>query len=219
MAVGTVLFDYILVGILFAYWDHVLSGSCICPLSAACAPFAMVFIFPLKDEIQARLIWTKFISRAKLNSWAHTWELSLEHLLCHMPFHFAVFFSLSCAGFVDFPGFRSFDMLQRVWAETMVMLLIVDAFMSINHKWMHKKSTYFLHKDHHKGTRNISIKLGLQIGLVDHFFEVGIGIPILICCKAILGCEKKKKSFSLHNVVVHQWTPNPLNESTCSFFF
>ena len=191
MAVGTVLFDYILVGVLFVYWDHVLSGRCICPVSAACAPFAMAFIFPLKDDIQARLIWTNFISRAKLNSWAYTWELSLQHLFCHMPYHFATFFSLTCAGFVEFPSIGNFAVMQRVWIETMLMLLMVDVFMSINHKWMHKKSTYFLHKDHHKGLRNISIGFGLHMSLVDHFFEVGIGIPMLLFCKAVLGHEKK----------------------------
>ena len=217
MALGTVVLDYFVVGCLFVFCDHVLSGPCICPVTASSVAFAMPFVFSLKDEIQARFIWPRFISRAKLNSWPCCWELSIEHLLFHVPHFSASFFAISSAGFVDFPSVADPLVLVRVWLESMTMCLFVEAFLSQVHRWMHTKSGYFLHKDHHKGKKKFNGQWH-HIGLVDHVFGVDIGFPMLLALKAVLGYEPKVHYLSMMLWIIFAFQNHSMNPYTPYFF-
>ena len=219
MAIGTALLDYTLVGCLFVFWDTLLSGSTICPIAAACVAFAIPFVLPLKDEIQARILWPKFIARAKLNSSAYSWKLSVEHLFLQLPYYLSAFFSLVSFGFVEFQSIRSHpSVLLRVWAETMGAILLGDAFMCVVHRWMHTKRGYFLHKFHHNGKKNLSIGWGLYMGIVDGFCEIEIGLLMLLCCKAIAGCNTKIHFLTVMLRIIAGFQDHSMNPYAPFFF-
>ena len=103
MAIGTAVLDYLLVGLYFLYWNAALSGPLLCPLSVLGAVFSVPLLTTAKEEI-GRIVWKKFISRAKLNLWPYTWELVLQTFFVHVPYYSFVFYTLVSAGLVDFPS-------------------------------------------------------------------------------------------------------------------
>ena len=64
LALVTSLVDYLVVGALLLFWDRVsrLEDGSFCPFTAAGTLLVGLVVMPLKDEIQCRFLWRRFIS-------------------------------------------------------------------------------------------------------------------------------------------------------------
>jgi len=103
MAVVTAVMDYFVVGALFIFWNSTcrLSDGSLCPFSAVTTAIVMPAVIPVKDEIQCRVMWRKFVSPLKLNSWNYSWT----HLVGQLPvvvFGATFLLTLCLSGLVSF---------------------------------------------------------------------------------------------------------------------
>ena len=132
---------------------------------------------PLKDEIQCRLIWRKFISPYKLNSWPYSLKSSFDQLSSSVPFAVLSLLSLCFGGRVGFEVLTAKVVIQA-WLEARATLAITDLIMHFVHRWMHEQA-YFLHKKHHSGKADLMSFLSARFDLVDLLAEFGAGLPVL----------------------------------------
>lgn len=199
----TSLMDYLVVVFLFFVWDSAcrLEDGSLCPFAASGTLFLGAATMSVKDEIQCRFLWRKYISPCKLISWPYTWSFSLEQVCVAAPFAFMNLLALSLAGWVSFESFLlQPQVLLRVWAETRATLAATDLIMHFVHRWMHEKA-YFLHKRHHRSKADAVSFLSPSFDLMDLVLEFGAGIPLLLMIKATLGLDPRMHLLT-HNMLL-----------------
>ena len=188
MAVATAVMDYVVVSSLFVIWNYTcrLSNGSLCPFSAAATMAAVLAIMPVKDEIQCRVMWRKFVSPLKLNSWHYSWRYLFGQLQAILFGVMTIlFFCLS--GLMTFESMTNPKVLLQIWIEAVAAhFCFTDLVMHISHPWMHKKA-YSLHKKHHKGKADLMCIHAIDFDLFDLLLEFGSGIFALILIKGLLG--------------------------------
>ena len=201
MAVATALMDYTTVGSLFLFWDRIcrLEDGTLCPFTAACTFLLEGAVMPLKDEIQCRVLWKKFISPYKLNSWPYSWKASFDQLSSSVLFAFLSLLSLSFGGRISFEVLTA-KVVMRAWLEARATLAITDLMMHFVHRWMHEQA-YFLHKKHHSGKADLMSLLSTSFDLFDLLAEFGAGLPVLLLSKKLLGLDPTIHLLS-HNLIL-----------------
>lgn len=227
MAVVTAIMDYAVVGGLFIFWGSTcrLSNGGLCPFSAAATVVAALAVMPAKDEIQCRVMWRKFISPFKLNSWHYSWRYLFGQLHAIL-FGAMTLLTLCLSGLVTFESFTEPKVLLRIWAEAFASeFIFTDLVAHIAHKWLHKQA-YFLHKKHHKGKADVMCLHAIDLDLFDVFVEFGSGIAVLILFKWLLGFSPRIHLLS-HNLAmimayqIHSGNPyaaalfNPVLDCMC----
>jgi len=211
MAIATVLMDYVTMGGLILFWDRVcrLDDGSLCPFTAVVSMAASLAVVPIKDEVQCRLLWRKFVSPHKLNSWPYTWKSSLAQLPT-VSFLFLSFLSICLDGRVSFEALTTKVVIQG-WLESRACLAIADFIMHFAHRWMHEKA-YFLHKKHHEGKTDLTSFNSTSFDLLDLILEFGAALPIYLTCKDFLGLDPRihflAHSFGLATGIQHH-SANP----------
>ena len=189
MAVATAAMDYGIVGALFIFWNSTcrLSDGSLCPFSAAATAIAPYAVFPVKDEIQCRVMWRQFVSPLKLNSWHYSWK-HLFGQLQTILFGVTSLLLLCLTNRVTFESITSPKVLLQIWVEAVAAdFIFTDLVMHVVHKWMHRRA-YSLHKKHHKGIgANTMTCHALDFDLFDLLVELGSGVVALILFKGLLG--------------------------------
>lgn len=188
MAISTAIIDYTVAGALLLFWDSTcrLEDGTLCPFTAAGTLFVGAAVMPIKDEIQCRILWRKFISPYKLQSWPYNWKSFLDQLTTSVPFAVLSLLLLCFADMFSFDSILHPKVLLQVWSETLAVTLVADAAMHFLHSWMHKKA-YFLHKNHHKGNTDLMSFFTPLFDSLDFVFEFGVAVPVLIFCKKMFG--------------------------------
>ena len=191
MAVVTAVMDYVLVGGLFILWNSTcrLADGGLCPFSAAATVVVAVAIMPVKDEIQCRVMWRKFISPLKLNSWHYSWKYLFSQLPTILFGTMSLLF-LWLSGLVTFECITNPKVSLQIWVEAVVaQYFFTELVMLVVHKWMHNNA-YSLHKKHHKGkAANVMCLHAPDFDFFDLFIEFGSGIGALIFFKGLLGFD------------------------------
>ena len=186
MALVTSLVDYLVVGALLLFWDRVsrLEDGSFCPFTAAGTLLVGLVVMPLKDEIQCRFLWRRFISPYKLNSWPYSWNASFDHLFTSSLFVFLSGLGLFLSGLVSCESVKNAKVLLQVQLESMVVSEgIANFFMIFGHKWLHEHAC-FMHKKHHKASNRCLMAFGAStFDLFDMIVEFGGGVPGLIIVK------------------------------------
>jgi len=202
MAVATALMDYATVGALFVFWDRVcrMEDGSLCPFTAACTFLLEGAVMPIKDEIQCRFLWRKFVSPYKLNSWPYSWRSSLEQLSSSVAFAFLSLLSLCFGRQISFEALSA-EVVFRAWLEARATLAITDFMMHFAHRWMHEKA-YFLHKKHHEGNSDLTSSLSVKFDLLDLLAEFGAGLPVLLVGKKLLGLDPAIHLLSHHLILL-----------------
>ena len=205
MALATSLIDYLVVGGLLLFWDSVcrLDDGSLCPFTAAGTLLVSGAAMIVKDEIQCRFLWRKFISPYKVNSWPYSWERSFDILSTSSPFVFLSGLGLFLSGLVSFESIKNPKVLLQVLLESMAVADgITDMFMVVGHKWLHEKM-YFMHKKHHKESTRCLMASGTStFDLLDMVIEFGGGVPCLIIMKKLLFGPTSKLHFLTHGLVM-----------------
>jgi len=198
MAIATAAMDYVTVGGLFCFWDRVcrLEDGSLCSFTAAGTFLVGAAVMSIKDEIQCRFLWRKFISPYKVNSLSCSWKPSLEHFSFSSPSAVLSLLGLCCGGKVSFEVLSAKTVVQA-WLENGAMLAVSDVIMHFLHKWMHEKA-YFLHKKHHEGKADLTSSLFNSFDLLDLFAEGGAGILVFLMSKQLLGLDPKIHLLSHH---------------------
>ena len=198
MAISTAAIDYLVVGALLLFWDTIcrLEDGSICPFTAAGTLLVGFTVMSIKDDIQCRFLWKKFISPYKLNSWPHTWQRTFDIIFTSPLFSFLACLGLCLSGWVSFESIKNPKVLLQVQLESMVITDgITNLFMMFGHKWLHDK-LYFLHRKHHKASNKCLMIYGApQFDLLDMVIEFGAGVPGLIVVKKILFGPSSKVHF------------------------
>ena len=198
MALVTLLIDYFVVGALLLFWDSIgrLEDGSLCPFTAAGTLLVGVAVMSVKDEIQCRFLWRKFISPYKLNSWPYSWHRSFDHISTSASFLFLGALGLFLSGFVSCESIKNPKVLLQVLLEsTLVSEVFAHIFMIFGHKWMHEKA-YFLHKKHHKASNKCLMAFGtMAFDLLDMVIEFGGGVPCLIVVKRMFFGSTSKVHF------------------------
>lgn len=188
MAVVTAVMDYAVVGGLFIFWNSTcrLSDGSLCPFSAVATNTIALTVMPVKDEVQCRVMWRRFVSPIKLNSWHYSWK----YLFGQFQVIFGIGLSLltlCLSGLVTFESITSPKVLLQVWVEAVAsFFFFADLVLRVVHKWMHKRA-YSLHKKHHKGKADVMCLHNLDFDLFDSFVEFGLGVVVVILFKHLLG--------------------------------
>ena len=190
MAVATALIDYATVGGLLVFLDIVcrLEDGGLCPFTAACTFLGGGAVMIVKDEIQCRFLWRKFISPYKLNSWPYSWRSSLDQLCIPSAFGFFSVLIVCLSGQVSFDTVSLPRVWIQIWLEGIAASAIIDFILHFAHRWMHERA-YFLHKKHHCGRANVVAYHNASIDLIDMVLEFGAGIPLLGLFKTWLGLD------------------------------
>lgn len=201
MAVATALIDYGTVGCLCLFWDRVcrLEDGSLCPFTAVCTFLLQGAVMPIKDEIQCRFVWRKFVSPYKLNSWPYSWRSLFDQLSSSVPFALLSLLSLCFDGSVSFEALSA-EVVFRVWLEARATIAITDFMMHFVHRWMHEKA-YFLHKKHHEGNSDLMSSQNTTFDLLDLLAEFGAGLPVLLATKKLLGLDPTIHLLS-HNLIL-----------------
>lgn len=205
MAISTAIIDYLVVGVLLLFWDSLCAhedGS-LCPFTAVCTLFVGLAVMSIKDEIQCRLIWRRFISPYKLNSWPYSWNRSFDTLFTSSAFFFLSSLGLLLSDSLSCKSVKNPKVLLQVQLESMAISDgITNIFMMVGHKWLHDKM-YFLHKKHHKVSNKCLMVFGSStFDLLDLVIEFGAGVPGLIIVKKILFGSSSKVHFMTHGLVL-----------------
>ena len=220
MAVVTAVMDYVLVGGLFILWNSTcrLADGGLCPFSAAATFAAAIAIMPVKDEIQCRVMWRKFISPLKLNSWHYSWKHLIGQLQTIL-FGGASLLICCFSGLVTFESITNPKVLLQIWVEAVVaQYFFTDLVLEFYHKWTHKKA-YSLHKKHHKGiAANVMGLHAPDLDLLDFFLGFGSGMLVLIFFKGLLGFGPNIHLLSHHLNMVMGYHIHSGNPYATAFF-
>ena len=207
MAVATALIDYTTVGSLFLFWDRIcrLEDGSLCPFTATGTLFLQLALVPIKDEIQCRFLWRKFVSPYKLNSWPFSWKSSCYQLFTTSAFGFLSFLALLLGNHACNDSILSWFVLLRIYFETVASFAVTEILMHLSHRWMHEQA-YFLHKKHHTGKSGVMSLHAPDFDLIDLIIEFGAGIPTLIVIKQLLRLDPKIHflTFNFQIMVSHQ---------------
>ena len=222
MALVTSLIDYFVVGALLLFWDRICrthDGS-ICPFTAAGTLLVGLVVVPVKDEIQCRFLWRKFISPYKLNSWPYSWHRSFDHISTTSSFVFLGGLGMFLSGQLSCESVKNPKVLLQVLLES---ILAGDAityiFMFFGHKWMHEKA-YFLHKKHHKASNKCLMSFGTTtFDLLDMVIEFGGGVPILIVLKRLCFGPTSKVHFLTYGLALLRGAQGHSGNPYASYFF
>jgi len=213
MATSTAVIDYCVVGALLLFWNSVcrLDDGSLCPFTAACTYFLQFVIMPVKDEIQCRILWRRFISPLKLSSWPYNWKTSIDQILFITPYGFLSLLLFCLSGMISFETILKPQVLLRVWLEVLAAAVTADVFMILAHRWMHEKA-YFIHKKHHESCTSLVSFLFPRIDLLDTLLEFGAGMPLLIVLKKFLGLDPRMhlltyNIFTLWGFQIHSGNP------------
>ena len=213
MKVWTALTDYFLVAMLFWFWSttHSTRGD-ICPFSVAFSFFASVIVFPLKDDIQCRIVWKKIVCQKKLQ-----WK---KFSLNFVVFGVCALLGLVFSGAADFEQVSNMFVLARIWCEAISSTILCDAIgMNLLHRWMHQfPKLYFLHKKHHEAVHDTSIMLAYNFDIADLAVEFGSGIPLLIAIKHLLGFQPKIHVLSFHLISIIAVQGHAMNPYALAWF-
>ena len=155
---------------------------------------------PLKDEIQCRVLWRKFISPYKLNSWPYSWKASMDQVSSSVLFAFLSLLSLCFGGRINYEVLTA-KVVIRAWLEARATLAITDLMMHFVHRWMHEQA-YFLHKKHHSGKADLMSSLSTSFDLFDLLAEFGAGLPVLLLSKKLLGLDPTIHLLSHHLILL-----------------
>ena len=213
------MIDYCVMGSLLFFWDSAcrFDDGSFCPFTAACTIFDPFVIMPVKDEIQCRVIWRKFISPLKLCSWPYEWKTSIHQVLVTAPFDFSSLLFLCLSGRTTFESILQPQVLLKVWLEVMGIVVITDAVMFFAHSWMHEKA-YFFHKKHHHSGADLVSFLFPQADLLDALFEFGAGIPLLLAFKKTLGLDPRIHLLTHHAFLLSGFQNHSGNPYAVYFF-
>lgn len=219
MAVSTAVIDYITVGGLFLFWDKVcrLEDGSLCPFTATGTLFLQLALLPIKDEMQCRFLWRKFISPCKLNSWPYTLKSSCYQLCTTSAFGFLSFLALLLGNHACNDSTLSWCVLFRIYFETVASFAVTEILMHFSHRWMHEKA-YFLHKKHHTGKACVMAFHASDFDLIDLIIEFGAGIPTLIVIKQLLGLGPQIHFLTFNFQVMVSYQLHSGNPYTVYFF-
>lgn len=200
MKFGTALHDYAYAAAILLYCSYVLSsadtGDVVCPFVAFSMFTFMILVVPIVEVITCRCFWHKYISRDKLNFWPmeHRYTIGSVFKILALV-HFPVIMSLTFSGAAEFESLTSggVSVWGRIWLESIVATFLVDITgMHFFHGWMHHwKGYYFLHKEHHTSTANLNAFGAYIFDFADLIFEFGLGVPLLLGLKYMLGFTPK----------------------------
>ena len=195
----TATIDYAVTSALMLFWNSVcrLEDGNLCPFTAAGTLLVAQAVMPLKDDIQCRLIWRKFISPYKLNSWPYSWEASLDKASSSALFGCLSLLAFCLSDQVSFGSVLLPSIAFQIWLEAMLMLSVTEVLTHFAHRWMHEKA-YFLHKKHHKASACVSCFHAPVFDLFDLVIEFGGGLPILCVLKHLLGLDSRVHLLSHH---------------------
>ena len=222
MALITSLIDYLVVGALLLFWDSIgrLEDGSLCPFTAAGTLFVGLVVMSVKDEIQCRFLWRKFISPYKLNSWPYSWHRSFDHISTSALFVFLSGLGMFLSGQLSCESIKNPKNLLQVLLESILVSDVTTHIsMIFGHKWMHEKA-YFLHKKHHKASNKCLMSFdATTFDLLDMVIEFGGGVPLLIIFKTLCFGPTSKVHFLtyclglLKGIQIHSGNPY------ASFFF
>jgi len=189
MALATSLIDYLVVGGLLLFWDSVcrLEDGSLCPFTAAGTLLVGTAAIFIKDEVQCRFLWRKFISPYKVNSWPYSWRRSFDCLCGSVPLTLLSYLGLILSGWVSHESIKNPKVLLQVQLESMLVADgITNIFLMFGHKWLHQKA-FFLHKKHHKAGNKCLMAFGASaFDLLDMMIEFGGGVPCLLVIKTLI---------------------------------
>jgi len=222
MALATAVIDYLVVGALLLFWDRTgkFEDGSLCPFTAAGTLLAGLAVMHVKDEIQCRFLWRKFISPYKLNSWPYSWHRSFDHISTSTPFLFFGALGLFLSGWVSCESVKNPKVLLRVLLEsTLVSEVFTHIFMTFGHRWLHEKA-YFLHKKHHKASTRCLMSFGTTtFDLFDMVIEFGGGVPLFIIVKRLCFGPTSKVHFLTYGLAMLKGIQGHSGNPYASFFF
>ena len=222
MALATAVIDYLVVGALLLFWDRTgkFEDGSLCPFTAAGTLLAGLAVMHVKDEIQCRFLWRKFISPYKLNSWPYSWHRSFDHISTSTPFLFFGALGLFLSGWVSCESFKNPKILLQVLFESaLVSDVITETFMTYGHKWLHEKA-YFLHKKHHKASTRCLMSFGTTtFDLFDMVIEFGGGVPLFIIVKRLCFGPTSKVHFLTYGLAMLKGIQGHSGNPYASYYF
>ena len=221
MALVTSVIDYLVVGALLLFWDSIgrLEDGSLCPFTAAGTLLVGLVVMYVKDEIQCRFLWRKFISPYKINSWPYCWSKSFDLIYTSASFVFLNGLGLFLSGWVSCESVKNPKVLLQVLLEsTLVSDVFTHIFMIFGHKWLHEKA-YFLHKKHHKANKCLMSIDAPHFDLFDVLIEFGGGFPLLIIFKSLCFGPNSKVHFLTYGMTMLKGNQGHSGNPYAQFFF